>query len=91
MSTMRPTAKNTEQNALSTAAEVILIARPTRHRAVIKNIDAAITIYVGEDSGVTSANGMEVKFGESVEVRGTGEWYGIAASGTPSIAIIDEF
>lgn len=78
------------QNALSTSEEVILAARADRKRAIIKNLDAAITVYVGP-TGVTSGNGTEIKAGESTAIYSRGVLYGIAASGTPTISVHEEF
>lgn len=79
------------QNALSTTAEQILALRPSRHRAVIKNTDGAITVYIGATAAVTSTTGMPIAGGESVALYYRGVLYAIAASGTPTVAIIEEY
>lgn len=79
----------TEQNALSTTAEVIAVVDQLRHSSLIKNLDASITVYVGP-AGVTSSNGMPLSSGQSVTIHSTGPIYAIAASGTPTIAILHE-
>lgn len=79
------------QNALSTSAEKIVDAHNGMRRVIVKNHDAAIAVYVGADSGVTSANGYQLKTNESVTLENvTGELWAIAASGTPSIGIIEQ-
>ena len=79
------------QNALSTNAEVIFAARPTRVRAVVKNLDAAISIYIGAADTVSSTTGLTLLAGESVEVFTTAAIYAIAASGTPSVGLMEEY
>lgn len=79
------------QNALSTTAEAIFAARPTRHRAVVKNTDVSITVYVGEADTVTSSTGMPLLAGESIQLFTTAAIYAIAASGTPTVALVEEW
>lgn len=78
-----------EQNALSTTAEIVAAADQLRHSCTVKNLDAAIIIYVGP-AGVTSANGMSVAAGASIMLKTTGPVYAVAASGTPTVAILNE-
>lgn len=82
------------QNALSTAAEVIGVTNGRRVRLTILNADASIVVYLGADSGVTSGNGFPLAGGASFTFEGfsaAGEVYGIAASGTPTVALIEEY
>ncbi len=76
--------------AASPTAGTLAIARTTRKRLVVKNTDAAITIYVGSAT-VTAANGMPLLAGESIELRAQILYQVIAASGAPSVAIVDEY
>ncbi len=78
------------QVALSTTAATILIARATRKQATIRNLDTAISIYIGVAT-VTAANGMLLKPGESLDIFGGVLIQGIAASGTPSVAYVDQY
>lgn len=78
------------QVATSTTAGTLIIARPTRVGCLIKNLDATITIYIGAAT-VTSANGMPLKAGESVVVTAQTLYQVIAASGTPTVAVLEEF
>jgi hypothetical protein len=74
------------QNTLSTAAEVVLAARPERIFLKITNDDAAIKVYVGPDSGVTASNGHVIKPGAEMTMEGyIGPIWMIAASGTPTV------
>lgn len=79
------------QNALSTTAEAIFVARPTRTRAVVKNIDSSIIVYVGEADTVTASTGMPLLAGESISLFTTAAVYAIAASGTPTVALLEEY
>lgn len=76
-------------NALSTSAESVLAARPTRISAILLNIDAAITMYVG-DASVDSTY-FPLRPGASMTVTSTAAVYAVAASGTPTLAIYEEY
>jgi len=76
-------------NALSTTAEIVLAARPSRISAILLNTDAAIDMYVG-DSAVDSTY-FPLKPGASVTVTTIAAVYAVAASGTPTLAIYEEF
>jgi hypothetical protein len=81
---------NTEQNALSTTAELIVAANNGRTMAEIKNADAAISIYLGSSSSVSTSNGHLLKAGESFVFQDyDGPIYAIAASGTPTVTILE--
>lgn len=59
----------------------------------LKNIDAAIVIYIGPDSTVTSATGYPIAAGGAFNLSGAGrlflgEVWAIGASGTPAVATI---
>lgn len=79
----------TEQNALSTTAEVVF--QPTgRALVAFKNLDATIVIYIG-DSAVDSSTGWKLAAGEStpiLELTPGEVVYAVAASGTPSLGIL---
>lgn len=78
------------QVATSTAAATLVIARPTRVSCLVRNLDATITVYIGKAT-VTAGNGMPLKAGESVVITAVTLWQVIAASGTPTVAVIDEY
>ena len=78
------------QVTASITASTLVIARKTRTSCLVRNTDATISVYIGTAT-VTSANGMILKAGESVVITGQNLWQVIAASGSPVIAIIDEF
>ncbi len=81
---------NNGQVAAAITAGTLVVARPTRISCVVKNTDAAIIVYVGKAT-VTAANGYTLKPGESHTFTYTGLIQVIAASGTPAIAIWDEY
>jgi hypothetical protein len=78
------------QVATSTTAGTLVIARATRTSCLVRNLDASINVYIGAAT-VTSGNGMLIKPGESVVISGVTLWQVIAASGTPTVAVIDEY
>ena len=80
----------TSQVTASGTAGTVAIARPTRRQVTIKNTDAAITVYIGPAT-VTSGNGMPLKAGESITVRSVVLVQVIAASGSPVVAVMDEY
>jgi hypothetical protein len=91
LSTAEPTANvAVSQVTATTTAGTLAGARATRRSLVIKNTDAAITVYVGPAT-VTSGNGMPVKAGESLAVSWVGLVQVISASGSPVIALWDEY
>lgn len=81
----------TSQNALSGTAEEIFDARPTRTRAVVKNADGSVTVYVGSMSDVTSSTGIRLLAGESIALYTSAAIYAIAASGTPTVDLLEEW
>jgi len=66
-------------------ATVILISNPSRRALVIQN-SGAVTVYIGFDDQVTTANGIPITSGGSYINSGDGEGfkgsiYGIVATG----------
>jgi hypothetical protein len=78
------------QVTASNVAGTLIAARPTRRSCLIRNMDTSITVYLGAAT-VTSANGMQLKAGESVVVTAITLLQAIAASGSPVIAVFDEY
>lgn len=78
------------QVAASTDAATLVAARAGRRSVTIKNLDAAIVVYVGKAT-VTAGNGMPLKAGESISIDWTGLIQVIAASGTPTVAYLETY
>lgn len=78
------------QVTASTSAGTLVIARPTRRTCLVRNTDAAINVYIG-GATVTNANGMILKPGESTVITAVTLWQVIAASGSPVVAVVDEY
>jgi len=82
------------QVSMTQAAAVIRLA-PTsghyRHSLVIRNLDAANTVYLGAFN-VTSTNGFPLKAGETITLdRNYATVYGICAAGlTATVAYLEE-
>jgi hypothetical protein len=68
----------------------LVAARATRRYVTIKNLDAAISVYVGAAT-VTAGNGMPLKAGESVSLDCTVLVQVLAASGSPVVAFIEVY
>lgn len=81
---------DTNQVTASTTAGTLVIARPTRLSVLFRNLDAAISVYVGKAT-VTAGNGMLLRAGESVVFSSVGLIQVIAASGNPVVAYADEY
>lgn len=80
----------TSQNALSTTAEEIAVVKDGRDVIEVKNSDSSISIYLGVDSYVSASNGHLLKAGEAfVFERYVGPVWAVAASGTPTVTIIE--
>ena len=80
----------TEQNALSTSAERVAVSNQHRIFLEIKNADAAISVYLGADTSVTTSTGHLLKAGEAFAFENMpDEVWAIAASGTPTVTIIE--
>ena len=79
------------QNALSVTAETIAEAREDRTRLVVKNNDGSIAVYVGDSLGVASNSGFALAAGESIAIYSTAAVFAIAASGTPTVSILEEY
>lgn len=81
---------STTQVATATTQVSLAIARPTRKSIVFENLDSAITIYVGP-TGITSSTGYPIPFGQARVFTWTGQFFAVSASGTPLMAVSDEF
>lgn len=81
---------NVAQATASTSAASIA-ARPDRRGIVIRNLDAAITIYVSGAPLVSSSNGMPLKAGESISIDTAAAVFYVAASGSPVIAYLETY
>lgn len=82
-------AANTANGQVSiSSAATIITSRALRRYVIIRNLDTAISGYVGIAT-VTTANGMLVKAQESIRIDSQALIQGIAASGTITFAYIE--
>ncbi len=88
----QPSAANTacSQVAASGSAATLIAARATRRKALLRNLDTALSFYIGVAT-VTSANGMLVQALESIVWESPLLCQIIAPSGAPICAIIDYY
>lgn len=77
---------NNDQMSLSTTAQEVVGVNSSRKSTLIRNLDAAITIYIGYTSSVSATNGTELRAGEPMTLNTTRAIFAIAASGTPRIS-----
>ncbi len=83
----------TGQITASTMAGTLVIARPTRRSVTIQNLDATITVYVGEATVTNdgSGHGKRLKAGESIVLDTVVLIQVIAASGSPVLDFADSY
>lgn len=79
------------QVVLSVTASQVAPFRLSRHSIAIKNTDAAITVYYGFTSAVTSTTGFPLKAGESQSIDSQRAIFMVSASGTPTIAYSETY
>lgn len=79
----------TGQVAVGTSETTIVAARSTRAFITLKNLGSA-RVYI-RDAGVTTSNGYPLESGETHTLSSTSAIVGIAASGTQTVAYIEEF
>ncbi len=83
-------ALGTAQHTLSTTASSVAVAHPKGSVVKVKNLDAAILVYVG-DAGVTATTGYRIDAGGelTLEYPGVSEpLFAVAASGTPKVSVL---
>jgi hypothetical protein len=79
-------------SATTAGGVTLLAARPGRRRVIFKNIDSSITVYIGgAGDTVSSSNSMVLLAGESIAIESNAGFKSLSASGTPSIAYIEEY
>ena len=81
---------NSASVATSTTTATLAVARPTRHRLIVKNTDDTDSVHINMGGDATTSH-MTIAAGESITVTGVGEWDVIAAANTPAVDIIDEY
>lgn len=79
-----------DQVALN-ATQPTLIVPSTRDRrsVTVKNLDTAIVIHLVNRTDASTSHSFPLKAGESISVDTRGPLWGLAASGTPSVAFIE--
>ncbi len=86
---------NVGQTTVGTTAGLLLAGRTVRKSVRVKNLDATATdlVYVGDDSGVTTANGYVVAAagGELVLDDYNGPIYAIATSADTPVTFVEVF
>lgn len=78
------------QVSMSTVAAEIVATRNTRSELQLHNIGTD-TVYVGKTSGVTTANGFPLAGGRQVSIRTPEDLFGITASGTSVVGVIEVY
>lgn len=86
----------TDQNALSTTAEIVGNTAG-RVSILIQNHDTSINVFCGPTSGVTTSNGFRIAPGAAVRIGTMTDGaavagapvYCISASGTPTVSFLE--
>jgi hypothetical protein len=73
----------------ASTATSIMALNANRRRAMVQNLGTVDTAWIGK-STVTAGNGIRLLPGQSMPVEWTGAVFGIAGSGTPSVAYWEE-
>lgn len=79
------------QEALSTTAEEAIPFRSGRQRVTIQNLDNSISVAIGFDNTVSTSTGIVLRAGESIRLETAASIWAEAASGTPTIAYVEEY
>lgn len=75
--------------AVTTSATEVLAANANRKSAILTNNGAA-DVWLGPTSGIAVGNGMVLHPGDSLtDGDSTDAWYGIAVSGSVSVAVLE--
>lgn len=75
--------------AVATTATLILAANASRKSAILTNNGAA-AVWMGPTSGIAVGNGVVLLPGDRlIDGDSTDAWYGIAVSGTVSVAVME--
>lgn len=80
----------TNQVAVAATATQIVGARTTRSGVLIIN-PSAVIVYVGNTSGVTTANGAPIGPGNWITLPTTSAVFGISATGTNTVAFVEVY
>ena len=81
---------NTNQVTVLATATLIVGSNTGRKATVITNLGTT-AVYLGPNSGVTTANGQLLPgvVGASISIPQTGPVWGIAATGTQAVSFLD--
>jgi hypothetical protein len=82
---------NIAQAATSTTSSTVVAARAGRRRVTIKNMDASIVITINSGIAAATATGFPIAAGATLTLDTAAVITAISASGTPSVAYIEEF
>jgi len=83
-------AMSTNQITVTGSATLIKSANSSRKKIVLQNLSDS-TIYLGDDSSVTTSNGYPILSGDTFQdMSSTSAYYGIVASGSKVICFIEE-
>lgn len=73
-------------------AEEIVAARTIRKSVIIQNADASVDLYIGDDSSVTTSNGIKVPAGGSITFDDyNGPIYGIGSGADCDVRYMEIF
>lgn len=80
----------TDRVTVTTGATVLVAANAFRTACTVTNRDASNSVYLGEDSTLTTANGYQLGPGESFTIDTNADVYVISAAGGEVIHVFDE-
>lgn len=83
-----PTVTSGQQSVGAAATSITGGAGSTRRGVTLKNMDAAITVFVGPNTGLNTSTGFPLGPGESVSIDTTQDLAGITAGGSVTVGFI---
>jgi hypothetical protein len=81
--------KTSSDPAPTSTATLVLAANAGRKACIIQNV-GTVNCYLGATSGVTTSNGLLLRAGEELaDDTSVDDWYGITASGTADLRVVE--
>lgn len=81
---------NTNQASMSASAAIIVASRSSRHAVTIINT-GTVTVFLGNSSSVTTADGFPLPAGEAITLNSESSFYGVTASSTATVGYIETY
>lgn len=78
--------------SIGASAAIIKAGRTSRKSIIVQNVHATNVLYLGNNSSVTTSNGLKLAAGESVAFDGyNGDVYGIASGASTDVRYFEVY